>query len=575
MSLPRFQPLELSISYDQGKMFRFYEIPNTTYGQYSYNLQDVVTLEVNFGSGLVTIFSGRVKSRQHIGENNNEGIIYSVAGMHQLADEVSIVNVLGQPQYLIQSALATLVTTATYTTLVRDAITEVFSVNGTRLQSFGIPVAYTLDGISETAYVDKNLTLQGGFFSALKELASFDPGVKVFFDDTEQRWKFINVFQANTSVVDLNVNSINLRPHTYEISTAERYTAINLYDDGTLASNTDIGTPVNFGTYQLFPVWNTDLESSWTRELGSHPLLSDGESYNPYYDVFRTFVVAWKVAVPYGADILVQIDGNVEFPLDGSVQVWFKPYGFQISNTGLYQTDASSSKRRMKTVSSSSYGPARYLPSSATDPFSSVSNFGLTYSKVSLVDRFGFDRVVGVQAGNIIQTENGGIVVRMAEPLAWGNTDFPGAAMSPVANDLLPSGVFATWFYSEQIQTVPILQTPVMRFPATGYTGEAYSIGGVINEKSVYVPKTKLNAEYAARLLQLYSGFVVSGTLQIEGDILQDFIGLNRKVILRDSTKITGIQSVTIPVIGYTYTFGKTGVSNLVLNSDLTSEVRL
>lgn len=585
MTRPRFTPTEFQVSYDSGKTLSFYEIPNTVYGQPSYTLNDTVALEINFGSGLQTYFTGRIKYLEARGENHNEGITYTAYGQHQLADDVDVVNLNGFPEFLVSASGYATDYGVSYFNSVRDAMTSLFSINATRLSSAGVPNSVDVSGISAGAMVNRDLSLRGGFFSAVRELAALDPGVKPFFDDVTQTWKFINVFNSPTLVLD--VRSINLQAHSYSLSSDRKYTAVRLVDDGSEAQATQIFTPVNIGCYQIAPEWDTSLQASWTSDRGSHPLLQDGTSYNPYYDVYRTYRVIGRVSVPYNPSIIVPIEGGVPLPLDGTVQIWFRPYSYIASVTiNAYPTDVATGNRKLVTIISSAYGPANGI-SEDDGTFTGVPSLTLSYERVTYRDAAGLERLTSVkvdqvipiyrsttdQYGTVITTtavssEVSGILLRMSAPLAWGNLSVPGGALAPAALDIDRYGVFATWFYAAP--AVSSLQSYMaFRHPATGYTGTAYTVAGLEKEKIVYVKRSQLNVAYAEKLLAAASNLSVSASLPIEGDIIPEMLGLDRQIILKDATKPTGIHSIAVPLVSYNYTFGKRGNSTLQISSDL------
>lgn len=585
MTRPRFTPTELQVSYDAGKTLTFYEIPNTVYGQPSYTLNDPVELQANFGSGLKTYFTGRIKYVEARGENHNEGVTYTAYGQHQLADDVDVVNMNGFPEFLVSASGYATSYGVSYYNSVRDAMTSLFSVNSTRLSSAGIPSSVDVTGISSIAMVTRDLSLRGGFYSAVRELASLDPGVKPFFDDVTQTWKFINVFNSPTLVLD--VRSINLQSHSYAMSSDKKFTAVRLIDDGSEAQATQIYTPVNIGCYQISPEWDTSLQNSWTSDKGSHPLLQDGTSYNPYYDVYRTYRVVGRVSVPYNPSIIVPIEGGVPLPLDGTVQIWFRPYSYIASVTiNAYPTDTSSRKRKLVTIISSSYGPSNGI-SEDDGTFTSVPSLSLSYSRVTYRDADGLERLVSVkvdqvipiyrsttdQYGTVVTTtavssEVSGILLRMSAPLAWGNLNVPGGALAPAALDVERFGVFATWFYASPA-TAELQPYMAFRYPTTGYTGTAYTVAGLEKEKIVYVKRSQLNVAYAEKLLAAASNLSVSAALPIEGGIMSEMLSLDRQIILKDTTKPTGIHSIAVPLVSYSYSFGKRGTSTLQISSDL------
>ncbi len=589
MTRPRFTPLEFQASYDSGKTLSFYEIPNTVYGQPSYTLNDTVALQANFGSGLKTYFTGRIKYLEARGENHAEGITYTAVGQHQLADDVEVVNLNGFPEFLVSASGYATSYGVTYYNSVRDAMTSLFSVNATRLGSAGVPSAVDVSGISTTAMVNRDLTLRGGFFSAVRELAALDPGVKPYFDDVTQTWKFINVLNSTALVLD--VRSINLQAHSYSMSSDRKFTAVRLVDDGSEAQETQIYTPVNFGCYQIAPEWDTSLQNSWTSALGSHPMLQDGETYNPYYDVYRTYRVIGRVTVPYNPSVIAPIEGGVPLPLDGSVQIWFRPYSYVASLTiSAYPTDTASRKRKLVTIIASAYGPSNGI-SEDDGTFTTVPTMTLSYTRVTYRDADGLERLASVapdqvipiyrsttdQYGTIISTtvvssDVAGILLRMASPLAWGNLDVPGGALAPAALDIDRYGVFATWFYSSP--SVGSIQSYMsFRYPTSGFTGTAYSVAGLEKEKVVYVKRSQLNSSYASKLLAAASNLSVSAALPIEGGVMAELLNLDRLIILKDATKPTGIHSIAVPLVSYTYTFGKRGLSTLQISSDLNDVV--
>jgi hypothetical protein len=92
-------------------------------------------------------------------------------------------------------------------------------------------------------------------------------------------------------------------------------------------------------------------------------------------------------------------------------------------------------------------------------------------------------------------------------------------------------------------------------------------------EKTVYVKRSQLNVAYAEKLLAAASNLSVSAALPIDGDIMPEMLNLDRLVILKDATKPTGIHSIAVPLVSYSYAFGKRGLSTLQISSDLNDVV--
>lgn len=554
MSRPRFTPLELNVSYDTGKTLTFYEIPNTVYGQPSYALESVVSMQINCGSGLQTFFSGKVKRREHSGENHNEGITYTAYGYPQLANEITVVGTNGYPgaEFVVDTSIASTngYGVALYRSA-RDVVTQLFTINASQLTAQGIPTTYDLTGLSEKAQIGESLQLSGGFFSALQEIAAFDPGCRPVFDDVAQKWAFVNLFNAPT--VTVNVRSVNLQSHQYSLSTENRFTRIFLVED----PNSDpLVSSWKFHDAALQPAWDEALEATWTQELGSAPLNNPGLLQNEYYPVFRKYFVVESTLPPAADSISVQVYSDialVESVPGADPDLSFDVPSFDVVETplGSQVTDGKFSVR----IGGSTVNVV-YVKSPVP--------FQVAVEEVGTIP-YSTQQAAGVGTSPYSLSASAGLFVTLSEPLIRaGDMSVPGDCIG--FKD--PDSVRLTWYE-------PVISPRTILAGGTGgYSGTAYTVFGIQRTKYVTVTREKMTQAYADAMLKLYSDVIVEASLPLEGDFQSEFASLNRRIYVTHNTQLTGIQSIPSLLTGYTYQFGKRGVSTLQLSTDYSALIR-
>lgn len=599
----QFQPEEYSVSYEKGKTLTFYEKPcknisNTGvnqdlghaygivapfFGYPSYEMEQWVQFNYQGGTDGTINFRGKIKDRVHVGENNNEGFRYTVHGVHQLANEIFLQDKNGFPTIYISPQVVNgffssipLQTILNPNTTIPDAtlsftigvasiipltiqqgIQNLFTSMASALNAEGITTKYDVTGIKTPTSLPTTIALTGPFVTALQNLCSYSPGVQVYYDDTNNMWKFVDMFNAPTMIVDFTTTSVvsprpnpgtgtnsvtfsgnNVMNHNIKYNTSGRYTAIVLMAEKQNAPGT-IYQINNGGRFNFFasPAWDPALENAWTRQLGSTSVVTldvtlltdimsfyaDAQAYlsgragafpidNQYYHVFRTFYVNYYAAVPTAAE--------------ATISYW-------------------------------DYKSQQYVTTAAKAVLSPLNGVQSQYSGI------------------------GGIYVMADQPIVVvGNPDDPGKAKGPNTN--MNHLTTATVDFQAPTYNYKLGVTHErLRWPPFGYEGTAFTQFGVQREKLVQVDPAQLTTDNAKTQLLLYKDVLIDGTVPIEGAPIPQFANLQYKIRLRGPAKPLGggyyetpISSVSAFVTGYTYKFGKRGVSNITFTTDPAGFIR-
>ena len=522
---------ELQVGYD-GRQLSFMEIGLIS--SPAYENEDTVQLDVDFtgvGSAYTRLFTGRIRQREFQGVNNNEGILYQAVGTQQLANEVTLLNTTTRPEvsFTVGTTVISIVNSVTelrtrFSVRVRDAIETVFSLSATALDSIGIPATIGVPGLEQFDEVQlpETVTFQNvGFVQAVQQLAEFQPGVKVFFDESKQEWVFPNLFTVTTAKVHINSTTLEELPLTYD--TDERFTAVRLLADleDTLdepilskANTVDIGGTQGFisrTTVDLEEGWLPELEAEWSIIKAMNPFaggfVTGLEDFN--FFVFKRWTLPETIVPPFpgtptqvfgtfkrwGEERAQKVHGRVNFPRREFI-------------ARFHQID-----RGNPFVQGDAFGP---------------DNMQLSYYPIQF------------------------------------NFTFP----TSVTSDGTP-----TAFVTSLIDGSEFLSE--IRFPSAGFAGSAFELFGVERELIQIVQRTQVTSENAERLHDLYSRVIISGELPFGGDPIENFIDLQRKVVVEHDDRVTQLETIAAFMTEWTYTFGKRGLNRIALTTDIAGLVRV
>jgi hypothetical protein len=314
---PIFELHDLDVSYDNGKTFTFKQLGPVSYGQPIYSLEEGVNVTLNLGFGVETFFRGRIKKINHVGENNGEAIEYEAWGVPNLADEVDVLGPFGDGYYVGQFVLPTTIQIPSgdfvagqigEPVLLINAVQGFFTAMTNDLTAHGIPANVDLNNLDKTVVMSLEKRLSGGFYNALKDLVSVDPGVKVWFDDTDQTWKFVRTMEA--PVLTIDVQNSYLQAHNWQEDSSDRYTAVILYTSG---ENLHASIPVT--TAGIVPGWDRTLEPLWSVAQNSKEFIStqttDKNELSPLEKVHREFILTQPIgAVRTGTRAIINVHRN-------------------------------------------------------------------------------------------------------------------------------------------------------------------------------------------------------------------------------------------------------------------------
>jgi hypothetical protein len=261
--------------------------------------EDWIQVNMNLGSGDKCYFRGKIKTLNHVGENSAEEIAYTAQGIPNLADEIEILGPYGDG-YVVSDVTtpgtmsfngAIIPAALAEPRHLRDAVDGLFAAMAPELNSHGISANRDITGISTLVVVDgADTRISGGFFNALKELVSRDPGVKPWFDDTDETWKFVRAIDSD--VLSIKVQDVPLLPHQWEEDTTDRYTAIILYPNSQGEQ-----TRVPVVTYDLEKGWDESLEGIWSHKAATKDDAELGEDITELQKVYREWILTQRVGV--------------------------------------------------------------------------------------------------------------------------------------------------------------------------------------------------------------------------------------------------------------------------------------
>jgi hypothetical protein len=539
---PYYNLGDLRVGYD-GKYLSFTEIPTPTVGHATWRPEQLVQMELDFGSGFKTYFKGKIKSREHVGENNNELIRYEAVGYQVLSNDVTVLNTDGRPEVLFTASttVATAFTSAgtvstvasAYTMPVSEAIQRLFTLCTSGLSAAGIPATIGNPGLERfTARLPERVQLRNtGFFAALSQLAALEPGVKPFFDDVTQTWIFPNLLEQTT--MQVNVNSVNLVNAIYNQDTNDRYTAVRLFADPSLDVNT-LGLDGRSGyvgrqTVELQPDWDPNLQPSWNIYRGTGGDTSTTTfvtESNEYFWVYRRYRIPQNVT-----------DRETHTPVRLRQRYDVKQTTI-ISTAGTPQPVTEVIDRR-------------WVPIKARVNFKKR----LVIADVPLID-----------TGN--PYENGSAQPAAAVQLTfWPLGVWNYTYASSVNSDGTVATTAVTQTRDQYLQSI--------RYPQTGFRGTAYDVFGIEREYVEIVHPTEVTTQNAQAKLNALKDIRITGDLPIEGDPLEFGINLQAKLRIEHPSLATGLNSYAALVTSYRYEFGKRGKNTISLSTDVAGLVRL
>jgi len=130
------------------------------------------------------------------------------------------------------------------------------------LANLGIPTTIGTPGVDVFGgYVPRDLSLQNtNFVDALNQIISNEPDRRVFFDDPTDSWTFPSLTDAEE--ITININSVNIPDHIYDMSTVGRYTAVKL-----MAGADGRAVFSSKGSASCIQNWDAALENNWCMQI--------------------------------------------------------------------------------------------------------------------------------------------------------------------------------------------------------------------------------------------------------------------------------------------------------------------
>lgn len=509
-----FNLLDFTFDYDS-KNITFSEIATPTIGSPTYNLEQSVKLEIDFGTGLTQYFQGAIRNRQHRGVNNAEEIIYQAVGVTDLANEVTCLNTNGRPEiaFTVGTTITSLSSegtevTTTFVKKLSEAIQDMFTIMSSPLTANSISTA--LDTLA-LSYLDQDLPetviIQNqGWTSGINQLLSYAPGYKFWWDDPTQRWTFVNI--ADAPIVVTRVDSAQLESCIFDKNTNDRYTAIKLLSNRDDAIDDDILNKTNSlirNTVELTQLWSTVLEYDWAIQNVTNE--ASGTLEDERWFVFR------------------------RYKIPNSITLWWPGTPVTVRQKVSYGEEG---------------GDARYE---------------IIKGKVNWRKKQVILRHPAISRGDPYIKGD----ARPAEAVEL--TYYPWQFVrKTVVTSINSDGTKVT-----TITTVdPATLLSSIRYPETGFEGTAYSEFGVQREYVAIVDKTEITTQNAQARLAAMKDVVIAGDLPFGGDPIEQFINLGVRTQVEHPTKTTGIQSTPAYVTRYSYQLGPRGrsKSNVSMTSD-------
>lgn len=164
----------------------------------------------------------------------------------------------------------------------------------------------------------------------------------------------------------------------------------------------------------------------------------------------------------------------------------------------------------------------------------------------------------------IIDLEKGEVLTNVPI-VTGGNPQVPGDAVGPLA-------VAITYV---DLMLVPLPSIITARMPGVGWEGTAHTWFGIEQERKIMVEPLNWTENFAQSNLNVLKDVVISAEIPIVGDIIPEFLNLQAKIRIRDSSRATGIDEAEAMLMRYSYQFGKPGKSTLSLSNDKASVTRI
>lgn len=519
----KFDVEDLTVGYN-GKQLSFFEI--TCIDSQTFFNEAEVTLDLDFtggGSALERVFTGRIRQVEYVGQNNLEAVRYTAQGNQQIANEVTLVNTDSRPNVeftvITSSSSATTPTVTNVTLQIKDAIQDLFEINASRLNTFGIPATIGFPGLEQfTANLPETVEFTNvGFTQAIAQLAAFQPGVKVLWDDKTLKWTFPNLQTVPTAKIQVNSMNVVGLPLTFD--TDDRYTALKLYaniddilDDAILNKPTEgitIGGTSGFlerTTVSLEPFWLPELEPDWTllKAFGGNPFTLETENFWVYK--------RWKLP-------------------DELEPEW---------------------------------------PGAPVSVMQQVNNWGVVGWQ-KLHGRTIFSRRLFIARFHAIHRGNPMVPGDVIGPLAVSLAYYPRNFNFSIPTSINSAGMGVT-FVGTTINQEDVRDE--LRVPAVGFEGTAFDKFGVERELVQMADRSELTQVNAQAILDGYKDVIISGDIEIDGDPLPELIHLGKKVVAQHDVRLTNIDSLPALCTEYRYRFGKRGRSTLSLSTDVAGLIR-
>ncbi len=533
---PIFELDELNVSYDGGKILKMKQYGLDSYGLPTYHLEDGVVVAMNLeGHGKETYFRGRIKQVTHIGEQS-ESVEYTAWGIPNLADEISVLGPYGDGYFVGQFILPTTIELPSGVIadgliaepkLLINAVQSFFSIMSNDLGFYGIPTNVDISGLDNTVVVSEEKKVSGGFFSALKDLVSVDPGIKVWFDDSTETWTFVRTIDA--PILNLDIQNNYLLAHNWQEDSSERYSAVVL-----MATGKAEHTSQPFTTFDLEPGWYQELEPFWSDKVNSRtglaPISKDNNELTDEQKVYRE----WYLTRPIGG-----------IRQGGKCIISYKvPKSKTYSITKSGQTHIAGIKNTVDGFVWIDVQAEFVTATTSSDP---------TQQK----------KFLGIKTvGPVINPAQPYARVRSAIPIVVsGFPKIQGDAKGPKKNQIAVTAYVP----------IPLPDSFAFRYPETGFAGNAFTRYGIRRDKIINVEGFELTIPNAKALLRLYSDIRMSCSLPIYGDPIRDIVlKMNGRISLSDIHGVTGLENANAVITGFTYNFVE-NQNTVQISSDLSN----
>lgn len=526
LASPYYNMEELFISYDR-KSLSFSEIATPGIGHPTFSPEGNVKLQIDFndGDGLITYFTGQINRRTHEGVNHAEAIRYQAEGIHSLANRVTLLNTTGFPvvTFTIGTTVLTIVGSTeivtTFAKTVRNGVLELFTAMSSMLNANSISSdIYTPSLDLLNADVPETVTFTNvGFAAAIQQLVNFDKGKRLYWDDTIQKWTFVDLVKAPTIIS--RVESSQISNLTYDISTEGRFTAIRLMsnesglDDNLRTGAETLVTPrgtfnLTLSEVTLEPKWNPVAAEIWSIWKVESDFQVGNEVTSDYWWPYRRWSIPNSVLEAFpGTPIRLYAEFQ-EVPGDETTTRWRKFNG----------------KANFKYREVIANYPVLH---DLSDPY------------------IGGDKVSGPSSVKMAYYPRGAVVGTIISSVTTAGTE---VSVTTIVDDSL---------LLDQI-----------RYPYEGYEGTAYDLFNVRREFIDLVSPTEITTANAEARLSLLKDVVINGDIPFAGDPIKSYMNLGAKVRVQHNVNQTGIASFDGYFMEFRYQFGRPGSNYVRLTTD-------